>query len=269
MWYNKNILHANNQESLEDSDMKKLLILYFSGVGNTKYVAEHMYIEIKKRCVVDIKSIEKIDMHFDFSQYDKIVIGTSTYHSEPAKPMRDFLEAIDSLKNPIPAFIFATYGLYPENVLKILAELCIAKNIMVIKYSGYRCSATDGILLVPQIKYIANKEKNINEKIKKDINEFEIEKSMNCNIPRYKWYSLLNYPNKWIGQHFHFRIFLHKEFCTKCNKCVIQCPVGAVKTDYLRYPVVDRQKCINCYRCIHNCSELALSLFEKRDLKKL
>lgn len=248
--------------------MKKLLILYFSGVGNTKYVAEYMYLSIKKQCVVDIRSIEEIDISFDFSQYNKIVLGTSTIHSEPAKPMKDFLKAIDSLKTPIPAFIFATYGLYPENVLRVFAELCIAKNIVPVSYSGYRCSATDGILLVPTINFFTKDEKYINKKIEKDINEFINEDKMNFNKPKYKWYGLLNYPNKWIGQHFHFKIFLHKKHCARCNKCVANCPVGAIKRDYLGYPVIDRQKCINCYRCIHNCSDMALSLLKKKRHKK-
>ncbi len=60
---------------------------------------------------------------------------------------------------------------------------------------------------------------------------------MNFNKPKYKLYGFINYPNKWIGQH-------------------------------LGYPVIDRQKCINCYRCIHHCSDMALSLFKKKRHKK-
>ncbi len=248
--------------------MKKILILYFSGVGNTKYVAECMYQSIKKQCAVDIKSIEEISISFDFSQYDKIILGTSTIHSEPAKPMKDFLKAINRLEKPIPAFIYATYGLYPENVLRVFADLCIVKNIIPVCYSGYRCRATDGVLLVPSIKFLARNEKNINKKIEKDVNKFIIEDKVDFNKPKYKWYGLLNYPNKWIGQHFHFEIFLHKKHCVKCNKCVVNCPVGAIERDDLGYPVINRQKCINCYRCIHNCPRMALSLFRKKRHKK-
>lgn len=248
--------------------MKKILIIYFSGVCNTKYVAECMYQRIKTQCIVDIKSIEEMAISFDFSQYNKIVLGTSTIHSEPAKPMKDFLKAINKLKKPIPAFIYATYGLYPENVLRVFADLCIAKNIVPISYSGYKCSAIDGILFFPTINFLGRNEKCINKKIEKDITEFINEEKINFKKPKYKWYGLLNYPNKWLGQHFHFKIFLHKKHCIKCNKCVINCPVGAIKIDDLGYPVIDRQKCINCYRCIHNCSHIALSLFRKKRHKK-
>lgn len=248
--------------------MKKILILYFSGVGNTKYVAECMYLRVKKQCIVDIKSIEEIAINFDISQYDKIVLGTSTIHSEPAKPMKEFLKDINRLEKPIPAFIYATYGLFPENVLRVLADLCIAKNIVPVSYSAYRCSATDGMLLVPSIKFFAKNEKYINKKIEKDINEFINEDKENYDKPKYKWYGILNYPNKWMGQHFHFQIFLHKKHCIRCNKCVVKCPMGAMKKDDMGYPIIDRQKCINCYRCIYFCPHMALSLFKKKRHKK-
>ena len=51
---------------------------------------------------------------------------------------------------------------------------------------------------------------------------------MDFNKPKYKWYGLLNYPNKWIGQYFHFKIFHHKRHCVRCNKCVTNCPYMAL-----------------------------------------
>ncbi len=92
---------------------------------------------------------------------------------------------------------------------KYVTELCIAKNIVPICYSRYRCSATDDIACSNN-NFFTKNEKYINKKIEKDINDFIIEDKMNFNKYKYKWYGLLNYPNKWIAKHFHFRIFLHK-----------------------------------------------------------
>lgn len=244
--------------------MKTILILYFSGVGNTKYVAEYMYAKLKEQCQVDIRSIEEIAIDFDFSPYHKIVLGTSTIHSEPAKPMKDFLKAIPCLERPVSVLLYATYGLYPENVLRVFADLCIAKNMIPVSHAGYRCSAVDGMLLFPYIKFLTQNEKNMEKKIEQDIRSFIQEDKMDLKKPGYKWYGILNYPNKWCGQHFHFKIFLHKQHCVRCHKCVVKCPVQAIEQDETGYPVIDREKCINCYRCIHNCPCKALSLSEKK-----
>lgn len=258
-----------NWQDMGNNITKRILILYFSGVGNTKYVAETISSFIPKNYMIDIKSIEQIDENFDFSRYDKLILGTSTIHSEPAKPMKTFLYSIKRLTNPVPTFLFATYGFYPENVLRIFAKLCIPKNIIPIHYAGYRCRATDGMLLAPTIKFFRNNEKDLCKKIEQDVHKFINDNNIYYKKPKYKWYGLLNYPNKWLGQCFHFKIHLHKEHCIQCNKCMIKCPVGAIENNSDNYPNVDRKQCINCYRCIYHCPCKALSLSKNDKMKHI
>lgn len=248
--------------------MEKVLILYFSGVRNTKCVAECMCFNLQKYCDVYINSIEDVSNDINIGQYDKVIIGSPTIHSEPAVPMKNFLKSICRLNNPIPAFLFTTCGLYPENVLRVFSKLCLEKNIIPIMYSTYRCSATDGVLLFPALKYFWNNERKINEKIVMDLNRFVVGKLVEPKIPKYKWYGILNFPNKWIGQHFHFKIYLHKEKCTKCSKCILNCPMQAIEESGNGYPRINRAKCINCYRCIHYCPNKSLSLFQKKTHKR-
>ncbi len=188
--------------------MQKILILYFSGVGNTKYVAEQMYLSIKDMCSVDMKSIEEIDTNFSLSDYNRIILGTPTIHSEPAKPMQDFLQTIHKLEKPVPALLYVTYGLFPENIFIKFMNLCLVKNIIPVSYVGYRCKAIDAMLLVPSIKYFAKHEKNITKNIKRDVEKFIEQVNPKFVKPKYRYYSLLNYPNKYIGQRFRFRIYL-------------------------------------------------------------
>ena len=113
-------------------------------------------------------------------------------------------------------------------------------------------------------------EKNLKEKIKKDTYEFTvmIDKTLNINIPRIKIYSILNYPNKLLGEAYSFKIHLHKERCIKCNKCITNCPVKACEVDQCGLPKIYHKKCINCYRCIHHCPKRALSLSKKNTPRK-
>lgn len=211
-------------------------------------------------------SIEDIDENFDFINYDAAVIGFPTIHSSPAKPMLDFIEKLMPLKECIPAFLFTTCGLYSANTLRIFAKKAITKNIKVILCKTYRCSATDGILLAPSMHIWSKPEKNLDEKLYDDSLAFINLISIGCEIslPPFKFYSILNYPNKILGQWYSPTIYTHKEKCICCNKCVMACPTHCINKEIDGYPIVDKKKCISCYRCIHHCPKKALSLSKKR-----
>ncbi|MBQ8176506.1 MAG: EFR1 family ferrodoxin [Oscillospiraceae bacterium] len=248
--------------------MKPFLIIYFSGVGNTKSVAEYI-----KSCSIEIPteiySIEKLPDNFSVDNYSAVILGTPTYHSEPAQPLMNFLETINLCRN-IPAFIFTTCGLYSENCLRVLAYECLKHGIIPIHSASYRCSATDGMLLAPFMDCWFKSEKNLQLKIKKDFIAFigKLKAHSKAEMPKSKWYAPLNYPNKMLGKATTFPIYLHSERCIKCGKCQSDCPKGAiVLTD--GYPVINKSECMNCYRCIHHCPARALSLSRKRAVEKV
>ena len=246
--------------------MKKILLLYYSGVGNTKRVAKIIKEKLSIRYNVDMYSIEKLPVNFSLENYKAVVIGFPTIHSSPAKPINIFLDKLEKLKKPIGAYIFTTFGLYSCNALRILSLRCSEKNIIPILNKGYRCKATDGILLTPFMKCWFSDDKKLNEKLKRDTQEFfeKLEKPIKIDIPRIKIYSILNYPNKLLGELYSFKIYLHKEKCVKCSKCINDCPVKAIRSDKYKFPKVRYKECINCYRCIHHCPKKALSLSKKK-----
>ncbi len=246
----------------------KILIVYFSGVGNTKSVSELMnsyYDEIS----TEIYSIEKLPNSLSVGDYSAIIIGTPTYHSEPALPIMKFLKNLN-LSKEIPAFIFTTCGLYSENCLRILAKECLNQKIIPIHYASYRCSATDGMLLTPFMDCWFKDEKNLQMKIKNDLNIFlnKLKSNSKSDIPKSKWYAPLNYPNKLLGKFTTFPIYFHKSRCLKCDKCVRECPKNAISKvdDYL---IINKSDCMNCYRCIHHCPNSALSLFKNKVVKRV
>ena len=248
--------------------MKPLLIVYFSGVGNTEKTAVHI-----KKCAgtipAEIYSAEKLPGHFSIENYSAVIIGTPTYHSEPALPIMKFLEGI-SADHAKPAFIFTTCGLYSENCLRILALECLKHGIIPIHSASYRCSATDGILIAPFMECWFRDEKKLYTKINNDLRTFlrRLKLHSTVRVPKPKWYTALNYPNKMLGKATVFPIFLHEEACIKCGKCARNCPQNAISI-HEGHPVISRSECMNCYRCIHHCPALALSLSENRSVKKV
>lgn len=250
--------------------MEKLLVLYYSGVGNTKKVAEWMSACVTRFSEAEIYSIEKLPCSFDIDNYRAVIIGFPTIHSEPAEPIMRFLANLVPAKRNIATFLFTTCGLYSTNSVRIFAKKCINKNLIPILNRSYRCAAIDGILLVPFMKCWYEDEKNLNDKVEKDLQWFE----MHCfdipypKIPKLKWYSSLNYINKLAGSKYHFNIYLHKVRCIGCGKCYINCPVHAIDKDKDNYPVIINTKCINCYRCIHHCPRMALSLSKHKPIHR-
>lgn len=210
-------------------------------------------------------SIEKLSADIEKADYDSLVIGFPTIHAAPAQPILTFIEQTTPLLKPVPAFLFTTCGLYSANTLRIFAKRCQQKNMIPILSKSYRCAATDGILIAPAMKVWSCHEKQLDHKIENDVRDF----LRQClippipNIPRFKIYSILNYPNKFFGQRFSPKIYTHKENCILCGKCILNCPMQSIEKDEKGYPLVDNEKCIHCYRCIHHCPKKVLSLSKR------
>lgn len=247
-----------------------ILILYYSGVGNTKVVATKIFYLLHGSHEVTLVSIEKLSTDIAIANYDSLVIGFPTIHAAPAQPILNFIEQTKQLKKSIPTFLFTTCGLYSANTLRIFAKQCEKKNIITILSKSYRCSATDGILLAPNMNIWFCHEKRLDKKVENDVSTFVIHcnRPIIANIPHFKIYSILNYLNKFFGQRFSPKIYIHKKNCVSCGKCVVNCPVQCICKDDIGYPLFNNEKCIHCYRCIHHCPKKALSLSKKRPPSK-
>ena len=249
--------------------MSKIAILYYSGVGNTKVVASYIYKYLKNKNSVDIYSIEELPIYFSFDKYSKLIIGFPTIHTEPALLMKRFIQQLNENEKKLPTFVYTTCGLYSGNAIRIFCEIMIDKNLIPIHTSSYRCPAIDGILLTPGIKRWYGYEKGLSLKIKRDLDKCLSITEICSRMPRLKWYTALNYPNKMIGKYAKFKIYLYENKCAKCGKCVKKCPVGACTKAINNPPIIDSKKCINCYRCIHHCQQHALSLSKRKTPKRM
>jgi ferredoxin len=251
--------------------MKKILILYFSGAGATKKIAELMYSILLQYCEVEIYSIENNNIP-SIANYDVLIIGTPVYHGAPSIAIIDFFDTIPELNKETYAFVYNTRGLCSLNTNRILSKKLYTKNIKTIMDREYRSPASDGSILAPFIKRFFEFEKDFENKIKRDCAIFlELIKSNNVKdyIPKFRFGSIINAPNKLAGQLITLKVYLHKEKCNKCSQCIKNCPHSAFSIDTDSYPLYASKNCENCYRCIHHCPNLALSLSKKRTPKKL
>jgi len=251
--------------------MKKILILYFSGVGATKRIAVLIHTRLAMYCNVDIFSIEsKEPLNIDC--YDAIVIGTPTYHAAPATILMDYLGAMSKFDKQVPSFIYNTHGLSSFNTNRILAKQLLRKNIVTIMDRAYRSPASDGSIIAPFVARFFEFEKELENKLDRDCEDFLellIKDTPQGYIPRFQFSSIINALNKAVGQLITFKIHLHKGKCVKCGKCITRCPYEALGADTDGYPFFSSKNCKNCYRCIHHCSKMALSLSKRCAPKRL
>ena len=259
--------------------MKKILILYFSGVGATKRIAEIIYtqllrnLEVDPPSKIDIFSIEKLKNEINLENYDALIVGTPTYHAAPSKVVMSYFDSVPQLAEKMPAFIYNTRGLCSLNTNRILAKQLHKKNILTIMDRAYRSPASDGSIIAPFVKRFFEFEKNIDEKISIDcaffleLLELPEKNITQSHIPRFKFGSIINAPNKLVGQLITIKIHLHKSKCIKCGQCIETCPHAALSRDKDNYPLFIPKSCENCYRCIHHCKSMALSLSKRKTLK--
>ncbi|MDP4143380.1 MAG: EFR1 family ferrodoxin [Bacillota bacterium] len=242
----------------------KILILYNSGAGSTKTIAE-IYHEKLSSYNIDITPLQLNFNYKRLEDYNFIIFAFPTYHCDPSRSMLEFIEKMPVFKDRKRAFVFTTYGLFPGNALTRFIKECSSRNIITCGYTQYKSPATDGALLLPPLGFMFHYEKNIVHKLRKDINnvkeiiETDVDK---IKYPRFKLYTILNYPNKLGGKAMKHKLKIIKENCVKCYKCVDNC-IRHCWTNNGEYPQFDVYNCEFCFRCIHHCPKKAIIISDK------
>jgi flavodoxin len=254
---------------------KQILLLYFSGSGSTRTISEILKhkLEILKYQVdlvdIDIKTNPNI-----ISKYDFIILGTPTYHGYPSKTLSGFLNEIEYQSQQKSVFLFATYGLYQGNNLRMLAKELLQKNIKTIGSAGFRGPASDGVLLLPSwIKFMFDYEKNIKNKLDnavKQIDSLYMISNPKIKIPFYKWYVPFDrIPNKmFAARQFHKNYVPHLKILTQRwdgNK--IDCPRYCWNNSF-KPPRFNKINCEFCLRCVHRTPNDAVVFSEGMKDKK-
>ncbi len=249
--------------------MKRILIIYSSGAGSTKTVAD-IYYKLLNEYQTDILSVS---LSFDYSilnRYDLLILAFSCYHNDLNPLMDEFIRKMPKQAQIKKAFAFITYGLYAGNTLRILIKKCIEKNIYVADYADYRAPGTDASLVLPAFKLIYQYEKNIAINIIEDIKKVKRILSTDhlvYKLPQFKLYSILNYPHEILCKKYAKpQIKLRENVCIKCNLCIDNCPRGCW-TIGEPYPIFSKVECDTCYKCIHQCPMEAL-IFSNKTIKK-
>ena len=252
----------------------KILILYFSGTGNTYYVAKKIKDSLKSAGMdIDTISYEKCNPA-DVSNYDVLIFGFPVY----GYSMPTFIKkSLKDLKKPKTkaVFIFATYALHPGNALRKSAKLFKKYGFVTIGTGKIKLPGSDGTLFLKEdstyIKKIdslvlkQNKSiKALSEKVKNKLTNLISSPNPNLieEIPHFSMLSILIeilitpiyiILIRWAKTHFYV-----DQNCTHCGICQKLCPSNNIIVT--KDKVIFDNKCFLCLRCINQCPEKAIQI---------
>lgn len=236
------------------------MILYFSGTGNSRYVAKSIGANLKDE-VVSINDYLKKKMCGNFSSVSPFVFVSPTYMSRMPMEVEAFIRNSKFLGNRDAYYVF-TAGQSIGNAPKYCQELCSENKLM---YKGTTSIAMPAnyVLMYDVIPKQKAKEeaKKANEvicNIAESIRNGEM-LDLDPKMCGHKSFSM-------IAPAFHAFMINAKGFhadvsCTGCGKCEELCPLNNIK-------IVDKkpvwgEDCMHCMACISACQNTAINYGKK------
>ena len=233
------------------------MVLYFSGTGNSRFVAEKIAEEIGDE-TVDINKYLKGNEEPDFKKGGTYVFVAPSYVSAIARPMTDFIYETTFPKGIKAYYVVtckASMGVSPEIDRRLSGR------------KGFKYMGTAEVKM-PQnyLVYFTTKEKDENLEVINDALP-EIDKIAKTIKAGKKLQSSKmkfgEYPITIFVADLYYEFFMKtKKFhvsdeCVSCNKCAVLCPYNNI--ELVNGKPVWGDKCTHCMACINNCPKEAIN----------
>jgi flavodoxin/ferredoxin len=246
----------------------RISLLYFSGSGGTKLVAELAGEILSERYQCRITDIYDPLAAEAASECELLVLLYPTYYLRAAPSMREFASRLGPFDPPRKAYLVATCELYSENAIRSLAFELRKRGLVVAGSKVLRAPGSDVTLVFPSAltPWWYRFEKRLPEKlvaIAREISAIAEATAAREAIPRLKWYTPFTQLLQLLFMN-HFDLFRDRllvlpDRCTLCGACVKCCDRQAwtMGPDGLAH---SGERCELCTRCLHHCSKRALVL---------
>jgi len=252
-----------------------VLILYFSGTGNTYFTAEKIYQELKEiKFNIRLETIEKFPPK-KVGDFDILIFGFPVYAAAMPDFVKDYVKKC-SLPKTGSAFLFSTLGWYGANVMNRTSKFFKKLNFTVIGTGSIALPGSDGLALLGKnsrfVKRIKSKDydnlkriKKLTEKVitavekigKNSENPKTAEVITRATLPGLIGEIFLKLLYPVMEKHFKKKFYADSR-CTFCGVCEKICPSGNITITDGRVNFDDR--CYLCMRCIHQCPEEAIQI---------
>lgn len=245
-----------------------MLTLYFSGTGNTQFVAEIF----SKKMNAKYHSIEE-DIDFDAAilRQERICFCYPIYGSCIPLIMQEFVQRFRSALNGKKLIIICTQLLFSGDGARVFTELLEGVEHSVI-YAAH-IHMPNNICNFPVFP-MAGPERI--EKYKRDAHLAldRICEDLRQGVIRKKGFNPFSTLLGLLTQRLYFRramVFAQKSVrispsCNLCSRCVRACPVQNLKIDSGR--VTHNEKCVLCYRCVNLCPQKSITVLYHGKVKR-
>lgn len=254
----------------------KVLILYFSGTGNTEYVAKN--IQRKLACLTvdsDLESIETI-LPENCAGFDLLIIGFPVYAGSSPEFFRRFLNLLPTVSKK-GIFVFCTRAMFTGQAITEVDEQLSSKGYILLDHQIVGMPGSDALpFMSKSSKYVQkalNKDYNnlreiaeFVDRIAYVINEINQGKSVDSMWKQPpKGIPLLNkvFQLIWdLGYRFAEKKIKPKfrvdEKCVHCGLCIKQCPSRNISLK--NGSIIFNTHCYMCMRCINQCPREAIQI---------
>lgn len=235
------------------------MIFYFSGTGNSEYVARRLAERTGEEIYNIADCVNKSRFHFSLKKGERLGFVYPVYYWGLPQIVREFVKETSFVKyGKHYVYSVATCGVMTGSADEDLSKLLKAKSIGM--------NATFGIKMVDNytvVFNVKNEEKNAakNQKAEDTISDmlFLVDNKIGgyYNKLRGIWPAS---PFAHAGYSISRRTVFFKgsKDCIECGKCVNGCPSKAIAIEDGK-AVWTKKSCTMCFSCIHHCPVNAIS----------
>lgn len=232
-----------------------MLMLYFSGTGNSKYVATQFAAEMKADC----HSIEEA-MDFDslIHQADTVCFCYPVYGSCVPRIMREFVTKHREALADKSLVIFCTQMMFSGDGARAFTDLlpCSKERVLYADHFNMPNNISNFWLLPIGDRERRRKLRAVNKQLKRVCGDIRKGIVKQRGWSRFShWLGLLQrkgWPKVEEKRRSSFQADTH---CNRCGLCVKLCPMNNL--ELTAGGVAQRDNCILCYRCVNACPQKA------------
>lgn len=243
------------------------LILYFSGTGNTEYVAKRINLFLNQLNVnTEVQTIEE-KFQIEPNTYDLLILGCPKYYEYPALNFISYLkENLSVSEKTTPTFIYCTQAGSLKTNFNKMERILKEKNHRLIISRSFEVANNMVIFpsfpLTPEEKIKSNID-SIDKALKPILIDF-INQKVQKERPNI-FYQISSYLSGNVFSKL-FSLFGVKysttDQCIGCGLCVQKCPSKNI-TLHNKRPAFGKD-CIFCMRCINLCPKHAIIYNKKQ-----
>lgn len=232
------------------------MIFYFSGTGNSQYVAKVLGAATKEAVVNITRDEMEKELEYNLKEGENLGFVFPIYWWGMPVLVEEFVRKM-KVKLGVDNYIYgvSTYGLQPHNGLKDLEKLLVKKGMYL--DATYEVKMVDNYVVGYDI---AGKEKQeviySQARIKIDSIIHDVAERQHSKIGDIIGTTIKPIVHSVYKHTDHRKKFYVTEDCTGCGYCAKNCPCQAIVMENNK--PVWKENCSFCLKCIHSCPKQAV-----------